>query len=63
MTKRAFWLKLFSENDTALASAIHFCERFINEESLENGKDFIREKVEQLDEEVSEEVVRTVFNK
>lgn len=45
MTKRELWLKLFSESDVALASAIHFCERFVTPESLENGSEFISEKV------------------
>ena len=63
MTKREFWLKLFNENDTALASAIHFCERFVTEESLENGADFIEQKKKELYEEVPEELVIKVFGK
>lgn len=38
MTKRDYWLKLFSENDVALASAIILCERFVTDEQLTNKK-------------------------
>lgn len=61
MTKKDFWLKLFSENDTALASAIHLCERFVTDEQLERGADFIKEKIKELDEEVPEEQILEVF--
>lgn len=63
MTKRDFWLKLFQENDTALASAIHLCERFITDEQLKNGEDFLEQKRKELYEEVPEEVIQAVFGK
>ena len=37
MTKKELWLKLFQENDTALACAIHLCARFATQESLEEA--------------------------
>ena len=43
MTKREMWLKLFQENNTALATAIHLCERFVTLEGLEKNEEFIRE--------------------
>lgn len=61
MTKREFWLKLFTENDTALASAIHLCERFVNEKSLENGSDFLEQKRRELYNDVPTEQVVEVF--
>lgn len=61
MTKRDLWLKLFSENDTALASAIHLCERFITTEQLENGEDFINQKRKELYLEVPKEVIEEIF--
>lgn len=61
MNKKELWLKLFNENDTALACAIHFCERFITDESLQNGADFIAVKKAELYEEIPPELVATVF--
>lgn len=61
LTKKEVWLKLFSENDTALASAIHFCERFVTEESLENGRDFIEQKKKELYSEFPINVARELF--
>lgn len=61
MKKREFWLKLFAENDTALASAIHFCERFVTAESLERGQNFLEQKRRELDEEVDDRIVKSVF--
>ena len=60
MTKK-FWLKLFAENDTALASAIHLCERFVNDEQLKNGEDFLAQKRNELYEDVPLEVIQEVF--
>lgn len=64
MTKKEFWLKLFSENDTALASALilveHF-ERYVNVEQLERGNKYIRSEVQKLYEEMPEDVVKSVF--
>lgn len=62
MTKRELWLKLFSENDSALATAIHLCERFGNPENLtESGREFLLEKRRELDEEVSPQIVAEIF--
>ena len=61
MTKRNFGLKLFSENDTALAAAIHLCERFVTPESLDNSVDFLAIKRRELNEEVDRESVEAVF--
>ena len=61
MTKREFWLKLFSENDTALASAIHLCERFISEEQLKSGEEFLEQRRKELYEDVSKEQIKKVF--
>lgn len=61
MTKRELWLKLFSENRTALAAAIHLCERFVTPESLKSGEDFLAQKRRELEREVSQETVEAVF--
>ena len=61
MTKREFWLKLFSENDTALASAIILCERFVADEQLENGKDYIETHKKELYEEIPEDKMLKIF--
>lgn len=61
MTKRELWLKLFSENNTALAAAIHLCERFATPESLNNNVDFLAQKRRELDEEVDLETIEAVF--
>lgn len=61
MTNKEFWLKLFNENDTALASAIILVNRFVNEEQLERGKKYIRSEVQKLYEEMPENVVKSVF--
>lgn len=61
MKKRDFWLKLFQENDTALACAIHFCERFVDEESLQSGSEFITQKRNELNNEIPSEIIAEVF--
>lgn len=61
MTKKELWLKLFQENDTALACAIHLCERFVTPESLERGQDFIIQKRRELNEDVAQETVEAIF--
>lgn len=61
MTKREFWLKLFSENDTALASAIILCERFVNMEQLERGEKYITDCKKSLNDIVPEKLCKTVF--
>ena len=62
MTKKEFWLKLFQENDTALACAIHLCERFVDENQLQNGAEFIAQKKNELYTEVSSEHISYVFS-
>lgn len=61
MTKKELWLKLFHENDTALACAIHFCERFVTPENLERGEDFIIQKRRELNKQVDQETVKLIF--
>lgn len=61
MKKRELWLKLFSENDTALATAIHLCERFVTPENLESGIEFLAEKRRELDKEIDRETVEAIF--
>ena len=61
MTKRELWLKLFEENQTALATAIHLCERFVTLESLEKNEEFIAQKIDSLYDEVPDELVKMVF--
>ena len=63
MTKREFWLKLFTENNVALASAIHLCERYIDDKSLTNGTDFIQGKIKELDNPMPEEQIIDVFHR
>ena len=61
MTKKELWLKLFSENDTALASAIHLCERYISDEQLLNSGDFLQQKKKELYDEMSPEQIQQIF--
>lgn len=62
MTKRDYWLKLFSENDVALACAIILCERFATNEQLTNGKEYIIEQISKLNEEISNDIIKEVFS-
>lgn len=62
MTNRDYWLKLFSENDVALASAIILCERFVTDEQLTNKKEYITKQISKLNEEVSNDVIKEVFS-
>lgn len=61
MTKRDFWLKCFSENDIALMSAIILIERFVTDKQLRNGSEYILSRQHELDEQVPEATVRSVF--
>lgn len=61
MTVKEFYLKLFTENNTALASAIILIERFVNAEQLIKGEEYIRSKVHELYEEMPEDRVKAVF--
>ena len=61
MTERDFWLKLFSENDTALAGAIILCERFVTEDQLQRGKEYIESRKKKLYEEMPLNKIQSVF--
>lgn len=61
MTNRELWLKLFSENNVALATAIHLCKRYVTDQQLQADKDFILAKVSELQEEVPEEQIDFIF--
>jgi hypothetical protein len=51
MSNKDFWLKLLSENDTALASVIILAERFVKSELSENEVLYINDKRKWLYEE------------
>lgn len=61
MTYKEFWLKIFNMNDIALTCAIILINKFVNNESLDIGKDFILKEKETLNEIVPEEVVKKTF--
>lgn len=61
MTKKDVWLKLLTENEVALASAIHLCERYIKYDELIKNKEFIERKREELHNEVPQEDVNSLF--
>lgn len=61
MTKKEFWLKLFNENDTALISAIILIERFVDEEQIKNGTEYVQSRKKELYEEMSLEDINDVF--
>lgn len=61
MTKREFYLKLFSENDTALICAVLLTQRFANKGSLNSGREYILTNIKQLYEEVPDSEVAKVF--
>lgn len=48
MTNKDFWLKLLSQNDTALASVIILAERFNNPELSPNEKECLVNKKEMV---------------
>ncbi len=61
MTVREFWLKLFSENDTALISAVILIERFVTEKQLQSGQEYIQSRKKELYEKAPETLVKDVF--
>ena len=61
MTKKEFWLKLFNENDTALISALILIERFVNEEQIKNGTEYIQSRKKELYEEMPLNEIKNVF--
>ena len=61
MTRKEFWLKLFSENDAALASALILVDRFATEEQLQRGKEYIESRKKELYEEIPLNEIQSVF--
>jgi len=62
MTKKEMWLKLFNENEVALACAIFFCEKNCsNIDILKKNEAFIKEKIKELDEEIAHENMNKIF--
>lgn len=61
MTRKEFWLKLFEENDTALASALILVDRFATEEQLQRGKEYIESRKKELYEEMPLSEIQSVF--
>ena len=61
MTRKEFWLKLFAENDTALASVLILVDRFVTEEQLEKGKEYIESRKKELYEEMPLSEIQAVF--
>ena len=61
MTKKEFWLKLFNENDTALISALILIERFVDEEQIKNGTEYIQSRKKELYEEMPLNEIKNVF--
>ena len=53
----------FTENDFALAAALILIERFANTGTIDSGKDYIKEKVKELHEEMPPGSVEQVFEK
>ena len=61
MTEKEFWLKLFSENDTALASVLILVDRFVTEESLASGAEYIEQRKKELYNEMPEDKIKLIF--
>lgn len=62
MTKKEMWLKLFEQNDFALAMAIHLCERFGSEDyNKDYNKDFMQQRINELNTEIPESKVKDIF--
>lgn len=61
MTKKEMWLKLLGENDIALTSAIILIERYVTEEQLKSGSEYIQLRKQELNDEVSEDVIKSIF--
>lgn len=61
MTKKEYWLKLFEENNVALACAIHLCERFADDVQLVKGRQFIEQKVEELSNIIDDKIIKETF--
>lgn len=61
MTQKEFWLKLFAENDTALASALILIDRFVTDESLKSGQEFVEKRKKELYTEMPKDVVEKTF--
>ena len=61
MTRKDFWLKLFAENDAALASALILIDRFVTEEQLQRGKEYIKSRKKELYEEMPLNEIQSIF--
>lgn len=57
MCNKELWLKLLSQNDTALASLILLSERYITMKQIQEGQDFIDKKKKWLYEEADPEKI------
>lgn len=61
MTRKEFWLKLFAENDVALVSAVILLQRFVTEEQLTMGKEYLERRRKELYEEMPTADILEVF--
>lgn len=61
MTRKEYWLKVFSENDAALASALILIEKFATQEHIDADKEYIESRVGELYEEIPLTVVKGTF--
>lgn len=61
MTRKEYWLKLFAENDTALTSVLILVDRFVTEEQLQRGKEYIESRKKELYEEMPLKDIQSVF--
>ena len=62
MTRKEFWLKLFEENDTALASALILVDRSITEEHLQKiDRNYIESRKKELYEEIPLSEIQSVL--
>lgn len=61
MTRKEYWLKLFAENDIALASALILFDKFVTKEQLTDGRDYLESSIKELYEEVPLSVIQATF--
>jgi len=61
VTRKEFWLKLFAENDTALASTLILVKRYVTSEQLEKGKEYIESRKKELYEEMPLSEIKLIF--
>lgn len=55
-------MKLFAENDIALASALILFDRFATEEQLTDGRECIESRIKELYEEMPLDVIQATFS-